>query len=304
MAETLQDEPKVGSLPTELTEELKGIEEGVLSDTAIKSELGASEVHLPPKLAKLLTTEDIRRNANNYPEMKYDLPEALVDSIRERLLQLPLVHRTDAARFSENPGAVTSLYGEPVPHSYLVSEKENVERHGNTFQLDRDLDLDEFVFLSWGEVFSGYVGGSYALLVSPELLFSPDCLVTPDDISGAVSSKELRKGVGKLDDKSRAEIEKEYLGKIVSGRDWLEIVARRIAQMIVDGVPEEEAYSARSGLGEIKYRGRIPRSMILAHLDLEDNAQYPQYRDHIKEKTHFILEKPKGRLAKLIGKIL
>ena len=304
MAETFQDEPKVASLSTELTEELKRIEEGVLSDTATKGEVGASEVHLPPRLAKLLSAEDIRRNANNYPEMKYDLPVTLVDSIRERLLQLPLVHRTDDARFSEKPGAGPSLYDEPVPHSYLVPEEESVERLGNTFQLDRDLGLDEFVFLSWGEVFSGYVGGRYALLVSPELLFSPDCLVTPDDISGSVSSKELRKGVGKLDDKSRAEIEKEYLGKIVSGRDWLEIEARRIAQMIVDGVPEEEAYSARSCLGEIKYRGRIPRSMILAHLDLEDNAQYPQYRDHIKEKTHFILEKPKGRLAKLIGKIL
>lgn len=304
MVDKLQDEPKEASLPSELTEELKRIEEGVLSDTATKGKVGASEVHLPQKLAKLLSAEDISRNANNYPEMKYDLPVALVDSVRERLLQLPLVHRTDDARFSEKPAARHSLYDELVPHSYLVPEEGSVERLGNTFQLDRDLGLDEFVFLSWGEVFSGYVDGRYALLLSPELLFSPDCLVTPDDIVEAVSSKELRKGVGKLDDKSRAEIEKKYLGKIVSGRDWLEIVARRIAKMIVDGVPEEEAYSASSGLGEIKYRGRIPRSMILAHLDLEDNAQYPQYHEHIKERTHFILEKPRGWLAKLIGKIL
>ena len=301
MAETLQDEPKEASLTTKLTEELKKIEEGVVSGQIAQAE--SPEARIPQKLAKLLTPEALRRNASNYPEMRYDLPEALVEGIRKRLLELPLVHRTDAARFSERPGSKPTVYDEPVPHSYLVSESEDAETHGNTFQLDRDLDLDEFVFLSWGEVFSGYVDGRYALLVSPELLLSPDCLVTPDDIAEVVSSKALHKGVGKLDDKSREEIEKEYLSKIVSGRDWIEIEARRIAKMIVDGVPEEEAYSTFNGLGEIKYRGRIPKSMILAHLDLKDSRQYPQYRDHIREKTGFILEKPKGRIAKLLAKL-
>jgi hypothetical protein len=291
MSDILEKKPTKTDLPVELTEEL------------IKIEEQAEKAHIPQKLAQFITPEDLKRNASNYPEMGYELPEALVESVRNRLLELPLVHRTNETRFSSEPTNKISLYDEPVPHSYLVSEDNDVKSRGNTFQLDRDLDLDEFVFLSWGEVFSDFVSGRYALLIRPELLLSPDCIVTPYDIAEIVSSRQLHKGVGKLDDKMRKEIEDEYFSKAVSGSDWLEIQARRIAKMILNGVPEEEAYSTYNGLGEIKYRGRVPRAIVIGTLDLEQKEDYPDYWSYIKQKTGFTIQKPKGRLAKLIGKI-
>ena len=176
MTEKLKENPGVKPGASKVVAELKSIATAREASRKEPQHSDAEDVqaNIPPKLRSLLSPAALKRNADGYEEMDLDLPRELVDAIKERLLKLPLVHRTDVRRFSDSPGPETTIYDEPVPHSFLLSEGNNPEEVGNTYKLDQDLDLDEFVFLSWGEVYAGFVEGRYALLISPEVLFSPD----------------------------------------------------------------------------------------------------------------------------------
>lgn len=281
------------------------IEEEAINSNKKPVKQDDKKIYIPPKLKKFLTEDDIRQNVKNYQEMQYDLPEELVEDIKKRLMGLYLVHVTSSTRFSSSPVTQSTLYDEPIPYSHLFIEGEKSHKIHNTYKFDQDLDLDEFVFLSWGDVISDFIGGRYAILISPQLLLSSHCLVTPDDAAWIIGSRELeKKGFDELGEKSKKEFTEEYLNKIVTGKDWLEIQARRIAKTVVDGMPLDKALELDTSLGEVKFLGPIPRGMIIGTLDLKDRDQYRQYWQYVRETTGFILEKPKNARLHLIKKFL
>ncbi|MCC7289537.1 hypothetical protein IT414_04090 [bacterium] len=254
----------------------------------------AEEVKLPMKLSKLVSHEKLLENARNYPEMGFDLDPELVSYVRDILLLLPLVHRTDAKRISSEPVSGGSLYDSIVPQSYMHGAGSDSD---NTFELDRDLDLDEFVFMAWGAIYPqerGHflAGVRNAALISSSLLLDPRCIVSPDDISSIISYHDLKTGIKSLDQKERQAIQEEYLDKLVTGRDWLEIEARRIAKQLTDNPQDLDIAKLFAGdLGEIKFFGEIPRSKIIAIVDTHDKHEYDLYRKQIEEETGFILAK-------------
>lgn len=243
-------------------------------------------VDLPPLMDDHISPEQLARNAAAYPEMSWEVDESLLANARQRLLQLPLVHRTSAPRFGSQPVEQPWLYDTPVPFSYLPSEIG--DQHGNTLRLDEDLDLDEFVFMSWGGVFdrtANFLAGKrYAVLIDPRILLDSRCVATPDDISDLVDVEETLEG---LDSEDQAVVREEYINKMVSGRDWLEIMARRMAKSMAEGktLPTIKA----STLGEIKFHGQIPASAIIASLDTHSGTEYKLFRKHVKELTGFRL---------------
>ncbi len=159
----------------------------------------------------------------------------------------------------------------------------------------RQADLDEFVFMSWGGIYAdhgSFLGGSrYAVLIEPDLLQDPHCVVTPTDIAQHVDDGVMDRGLELGDRQDARELRDEYFGKMVTGRDWLEIEARRIAKRVADGEISLDDLGKLSAddLGEVKFFGEVPRSAVIASLDTHDSKEYGMYRKYNKGRTGFKL---------------
>lgn len=252
----------------------------------------AMPVELTPETIHHLSAEQLDRNAAAYPEMKMDLDQAKIDQAKPMLMKLPLVHRTRAQRLSSEPVEGHTLYDGPTPSSYL---SDDIRQHDNTYALDEELGLDDFVFLSWGAVYpeevSSFLAGSqFAMLVDATALLDSGCLVTPHDIASSVSDRTMTEGLEAVRPVDREQVESEYLDKIVRGCDWLEIEARRIvARSLAD--PTGELELTTETMGEIKYKGEIPRSRIIAVIDTHAVGEYDQYRQYIHDEVGASLKK-------------
>jgi hypothetical protein len=106
-------------------------------------------------------------------------------------------------------------------------------------------------------------------------------------------------GLRTTDRKASRELRDEYFGKMVTGRDWLEIESRRIAKRVADGRAslEDLGKLAAGDLGEVKFFGEVPRRVVIASLDTHDPKEYDMYRRYIKTETGFKLPR-RGRLAR------
>jgi hypothetical protein len=143
----------------------------------------------------------------------------------------------------------------------------------NTYLLDKQLNLDEYVFMSWGRPHSSYL--EQCILIDPKILFDEACVVTPQDIADQLRSHKVSlSGVSQMSQLSI--IEEAYLSTVVSGKDWLEIIARRYAKEMLENptliAPIELTNTFT--LGEIKYRREIPRWAILGIMQVSDLEEY------------------------------
>lgn len=267
------------------------------------SEWGGSEsVSLPLELRRFITPQQLAENAAEYPEMTYDIGPELLKDVKIRLMRLPLVHRTNAPRLAAGEVSDTRGFDNPVPHSW-VKQQAGHRPEGNTYGLDQQADLDEFVFMSWGGIYGergNFLRGSrHAVLIDPNLLLDPHCVVTPTDIAQHAGDKVMKYGLSTTDREASRELRDKYFGKMVTGRDWLGIESRRIAKRIVDGQATIEDLGKLSAedLGEVKFFGEIPRSSVIASLDTRDSKEYDMYREYIGTEAGFELPRH-GRLAR------
>lgn len=239
---------------------------------------------MPPKLRKFVSAEKLSENAAKYPEMSYEIDSQLLEQVRQKLLKLPLVHRTKTRELVSGPVKTEGGFRSPVPYSWLT-QASNQKAAGNTHGLDLQNDLDEYVFMSWGGIYgernSFLAGSRYAVLVSSDLLMDPRCVVTPLDVAGVVSGKIMDRGLVVSDWSAARDLRDEYFDKMVTGADWVEIESRRIAKRIVDG------NASIDDLGEIKFLGEVPHSSVIASVDT--STEYPDYRNFIKTETGFTL---------------
>lgn len=246
-----------------------------------------------------LTKEQLASNAANYEEMSWELEPNIVEQARRILMSIPLVHRTPVQRFSGEAVDQTTLYDTPVPQSYLYSSGEG----GNTYALDRQMQLDEYVFMGWGAITSEERDSflrqaRYAVLVDPELLLRDDVIVTPNDISWDVHQRVMDHGVASAKPEDAEAIE-EYLASAVRGKDWLEIAARRLAKHMQEN-PDKQYEIDIEHLGEIKHHGPIDASAIIGTVDMQDNDEYQAYCDYVDSVTNGVIGLRKmGRLTRL-----
>ncbi len=248
-----------------------------------------------------MTPEQLAKNAAKYEEMGWEIDEQLVEQAKNMLLSLPLIHRTSNERILRpHKAELAETEAVPTPQSILHRDGflDRHDAHHNTFRLDRQLDLDEYVFMGWGAPLAEHDSSFIAqaregLLIDPELLFSEDCVVTPIDLATMVEGYAMDGGVT---DRETEDIAKEYLETVVSGAAWLEIAARRLAKHIQEN-PRQAMELTLESLGEVKFRGKMPRSAVIGTLDLDDKAEYKLYEDTVRVETggHVALKRPKLR---------
>ncbi len=224
-------------------------------------------VELPDKLAKWMRYykpgENYQRHLSKpvwrvgvgrTQETLADADPEKVKIIKEALLKVPMVHASREA-----------FEGQIQPHVAANSE------NGSTFRIDQSLGLDECTFYHWGPFrFPRY--GDVLYLVDPKILFDKKTFVTPGDIAGLVGVGEdgddfRQWNFESIPDPNFSNITGGYHAQLVSGPEWLDLVARKIA------MGEESAMLTQWGLqmgGEIKYHGTLPREYIVGQVESDE----------------------------------
>lgn len=223
-------------------------------ETGIIHEQEPSKINLPPELQKYVSVKKLEQNFSLYPEMQLELSgeqKRKVKIIKNTLLQLPLVHAT------KKP------FEKGVPIVPTIDLPEGARSH--TFGLDKSLGLDKYTFFHWG-VPARSDHGTHFLLVNPSLLQSPNTIVTPCDIGdiALVGNDPF----DKVEKDKKERYQKEYLDKMVSGENWVEINARKVLKSIEGGNP---FYGLnRNTLGEVKHLGPVSADLITTQISFED----------------------------------
>lgn len=220
------------------------------------------------RLGYFISNEDLVENAAKYPEMQQEYsPEEAggIARVKEYLLAIPLVHTTHASTSLSDFNDVGLL-----PHR---SRPEGIR--GNSYGIDTSLGLDEYAFAYWG--MSQYVSRydpKNSLLIDARLLLEPEVLATPGDLFDVPSVHASVGPFEKLDLWAMDGIRRGYLNKIVSGKDWLEIMARRIYTWAVQNPDELMTLIKPSSLGEIKHLGAVDRGWIMGMMNLAEHQEY------------------------------
>ena len=214
-----------------------------------------SGVKLPAKLIGILSelAIDPSCNRNNYEEFEQDLSPQdleLISRIMDHLMTLPLVHSS------------TRTHEKLLPHSASNSK-------GNTYELDISLGLDDCVFMTWGEV-EKKPYGIWHTLVDSRLLLDERCFVTPSDVVEVASGEDV--DFESLIQTKRHDVIERYFKKILSGRDWLELIARRNLQLLKNGGVLNIGQSGN--LGEIKFTGEIGEEFIIGGAGPQDEESW------------------------------
>jgi len=244
------------------------------------------QVDVPEKLARylrlrkpganyqrLLTSPIWREGQGTTSETLTDADTEKVEAIKSALMSVPLVHATREA-----------FEGEIQPQSQIASEGHS------TYELDKSLGLDECTFYHWGPFrFPRY--GDVSYLIDPQILNDPRTFVTPGDIMtcvGSDSSGEAEATIPyeSLEDQAHSNVSEGYLGRLVSGPEWLDITARRIALNTGDAIMTQWGLSLG---GEIKFFGALPKEYVKGRLDSEEQLM------QMAKDTKTTLEEPAGR---------
>lgn len=217
---------------------------------------------LPTELLAHVTPAKLIENAHRYPEMRWEPTERQQERLRmihEVLKQIPLIHGT---RY----GSLASESSDLLPTDELPPE-----HRGNSLESDRSLGLTKCVFFGWGLAEKKY--GKHVLCFSPDILDLNTTFVTPSDIGHIVLADE--KPFLDFRPDERARVQTEYFDLMVRGRDWLEIIARRVLKMVENGERFVHLYTTYS-LGEVKHTGIVPNRYILGSFSSQDLR--PHYR--------------------------
>ncbi len=219
-----------------------------------------SGMQIPLELAAHVTPTKIAENFSNYPEMQQILsPEQQrrVGLIKGTLSQIPLIHGT----------------GHDLDGLDILPIGDLPEGHrGRTHGLDRSLGLHKYTFFNWG--LPEKTSGSTIMLVNPEILNSPNTLVTGFDIGEIRMVDDTP--YDDVKDDVKESYQREYFDKVVTGTQWVEIVARRVLADVEAGKPFYSLWS-KGALGEIKHLGKVDKGAILGKITADDFKSYYKF---------------------------
>lgn len=226
-----------------------------------------NKINLPPHLAKYTDEERITQNAERYPEMQRELTsgEKLgVEVVKRRLLKLPLSHSTKADFQKIEQSGI---------HTFTTISQDPNNGH-STLALDESLGLGEYVFMHLGGIQKKSYGRKH-VLVDPAAVFeSPNTIVTPFDINDT-AFRYVDAPIESLDDKGK-EIVEAYLDSMVTGKAWLDIIARRALQKMLrnDKIPLIHSLKSTAEFGEIKHYGNITPDILIGFVDDEEGEHH------------------------------
>jgi hypothetical protein len=229
---------------------------------------------LAPELLPYVTEERLAANYAQDPRVadRYFWPEEIEDhyqeylpAVEEALLKLPLEHATDSQE------SVSQILAQGI-----IPSADRPHANSHTFPLDRSLGLHRYAFTSWGS-FEHFQYGDERVLIPAGLMLEHNVIATKHDITSAYSSgsNALQKPYEENSPSVQAAIDSQYFGEMVTGRNFLDLTARRMLSYLYrsKGGP----FPARSAyLGEIKHLGTIPSEAITETLSLDEVPEYTE----------------------------
>lgn len=213
-------------------------------------------------LSKYITPTQILENVSNYPEMQRQLNDTdrvIIERVKAAMLQLPLVYSTRRDKYQIMSSGI------------LPFSKKPADFIGNSMLLDDSLGLTDYTFYNWGIAERSTGHGTNHALLSASLLFDPRTIVTEDDVARYVFSNDP---YSELDEEKKDVLQKQYLGKMLAGRDWVEVMARRVYFALQCGNIRVLNMSGDCAFGEIKIYGAMPPSEVKSFLLPRDERDY------------------------------
>lgn len=220
-------------------------------------ERGESLSDLPvisDKLAQYITPQQILANVANFPEMQRELDgrdALIVERVKAAMMRLPLVYSTHRDK------------DQIMSRGILPFSRKPSAFYGNSMPLDESLGLTDYTFYNWGIVEKSIGHGPNHALLSAELLFDPRTIVTPNDISRYVYSQDP---YNELDESKKGVIQEQYLGRVLAGRDWVEVMSRKVYFALKGGNTRVLFMGSDCTLGEVKILGIVPSSEVWSFL--------------------------------------
>lgn len=213
-----------------------------------------------------ITAEELESNLQAYPEMSWQFDETTLKAAKNKIASIPLTHFTEEPSIlvaDENEIKTLVLFSHRSLHQKGLIRKEfdGEGIKGFSYDVDQALGLDRFVFMCLGAPYPNQHENTKSgiLILDASILLDENCLITPSDISlhcpdvynaGTVESSE---GINAL---------QSFRSSVVSGKGWLEILARRVAKHSEESpnipFPIKDCFT----LGEVKYRGAVPGQAI------------------------------------------
>jgi hypothetical protein len=219
---------------------------------AMLNALEVVDANLAPELAEALIARKLANNRDHSVSRDtLHFPELLekVRLIKKHLLQVPLVHVTPDG-FDRDRG--------------LQSRSECHGSGGNTTGFDQSLGLHRYVFLRWGVPDVALAGmpryGTTIVLVDPIILQDHGTIATPRDIGEVAHIDDT--AYHDLDSGDRMAFDRGALDAVVTGKDWIGIVALKALEAYLEGWPCFPSPLDATHLGEIKHFGPVPSTLI------------------------------------------
>ncbi len=234
-----------------------------------------SKVVIPPEMEQFTDPDKIAANKNNYPELSEWKPDRheqeALKHVREMLLDIKLSHAT-------RPENLESIQNNGiVPCSELQNEEE-AQVSSNTFEIDKLFGLHHYGFFYWGAFHETEYGDFVFPVDTRKILLSPNTIVTPHDIFTITYGF---REVSTLDERDMEYIQTEYIDTIVSGSDWVDVVARRALRHMIHESTNRDYYPIpyAASMGEIKHLGVVPSQHIGEPVNIWDSqAIHPIWR--------------------------
>ena len=223
-----------------------------------------------------LTGKDLEENLHLYPEMAWNLTDDEINSAKETFLSLPLLHTT-----SSEP--LISALKDDTSQESILSHKKLSEAGiitgsyydgsvtGHSFDVDQTLGLDEYIFICGAKPYAPDMHGKKAAVavIDSSILLDDACIVTPND----VVNHSLTGFNGGIESDNDIAAVHAYRDSAVSGRGWVEIMARRIAMHGREHPGEAFPIETIFTCGEIKYRDQVPRAAIIGLLETNEDVK-------------------------------
>lgn len=183
----------------------------------------------------------LSENRHNHPEFGIRLSEqevAALPKIQNALLELPLLHRTSAN----------------IPDNSSLKSSRGIGRVSGIGKLDKSLGLDQLVYFSWGPT-THISSGQPHYLIDSNILLSDQVVVTEHDITASTFG-----GTGTIYDElttdKKKSIKRIYFGKMLTGKDWLDLISRRVLLNLKNG---DSLFDVKENLalGEVKVLHKV-----------------------------------------------
>ena len=233
---------------------------------------------LSPELEQFTSADKIATNRSNYPEFDW-LPDKreqeALGRVRDMFLDIDLSHATASIPERLQRDGI-------LPIDQLV-DNGRYDWRSQTHTLDESLGLHRYVFFHWGG-FHPTQNGRYTFPVDTrEVLLSPNTIVTPRDINATMFSF-MSTEAGVLDEDGQERL-KKYLDTILSGNDWVDVIARRSLRYM-QRTSSRDAYPIQNhaDMGEVKHLGAVSPQHMSEPVDIYDeDALHHIWRSMIEE---------------------